>query len=874
MNIVEFRQKYPDYDDMSDQQLADSLYRKFYSDMDRGEFDAKFLGSGPQPATAVAPVPAPQQPEADTYLTRSAEGLGRFLGAIPDIARAARHGAEGIAGQFVQGATLNWADEVVGKGISAITGEPYENIRRDIEGIGQDLPAGARIGAQAAGAALTGGAAVKMLPWLGTYLGNALAGTVGATADAVGRASPGEKMRELMNPWNPALGLGFSLGMQPLAAGVNRAVRGAVDKWSQMHGGVANPYLGTAGRGAQEALASSVELGRKANPGAPELNASSPLLAQDLAEGAANVAKEIGGNPLATQVGAAKGIRQAAADELAGVAGTVDDIAMGQVAQGEAQQRAMTRGLSMTASAKAAKAETSLDEIGKRLAAAGQATAQRGQQMISEAARRIAGTGQNIGREGVQKAGARYQDIGIVPVGLRTTPEEIMASPVVQSNAISKLLENPDVKKVVSGMQKDVRFEGVDPMNLTFLNELTIQLGDQAGGLRSLVPVKATRLDSLRASMMDAMEGAVPGYKEAAAGYRQASTLRSAYDMGYGFDTKKISKEELDALPPEARSEAVAAMAQRFSDLIAPQGGQAQTPAQVAHIANRLKATLSLTFGKDADPFVSEILDGVRKVQAGKAATDIASRGMAGAKPGKVRDAVAPLFNTTKEADEFIASLKAGRADAKAAKGALSQAEAGFSPERLARAREKISGVFDDPTAADDFISSVADALSKKERGKGLSAISEALRSGRADGAREALAPIVGDEAAGAVVGPAEGAARRFALAERVGANMTAIPPEKKTRWLDILRNSISGSIPGIQTRGAIAAGSHVERLATAAADRKIAERVVQILAETDQKKIEAAIRLLNKDFSSARLRAAGMLQGQNALDLWREEAR
>ena len=828
---------------------------------------------GQQPAPASAPPPAaPQQPEADNYLTRSADGLGRFLGAIPDIARAARRGAEGVAGQAVNSATLNFADEAVGKGISALTGEPYENIRRDIDNIGEDLPDSLKFAANVGGAAVTGGAAVKAAPFLGTYLGNILAGTVGSTVDAVGRAEPGKKMEEALNPWNPALGFMFSAGMQPAMAVGNRVGRAVADKWSRMHGGVANPYLGSAGQGAQEALASSVELGKKANPNASDLNADSMLLSQDLAEGAANVAKEVGGDPLATQVGAAKGIKAAASDDLAGVAGTVDDIAMGQVAQGEAQQRAMTKGLSMTASAKAAEAETSLGEIGDRLSLAGQATAKRGQQMIAEAARRIAGTGRNIGREGVQKAGARYQDIGIVPVGLRTAPEEIMASPVVQSNAISKLLENPDVKKVVAGMQKDVRFEGVDPMNLTFLNELTIQLGDQAGGLRSLVPVKATRLDALRASMMDAMEGAVPGYKEAAAGYRQASTLRSAYDMGYGFDTKKISKEELDALPPEARSEAVAAMAQRFSDLIAPQGGQAQTPAQVANIANRLKANLSLTFGKDAEPFVSEILDGVRKVQAGKAATDIASRGMAGAKPSKVRDAVAPLFDTTKEADEFIASLKAGRADAKAAKGALSQAEAGFSPERLARARDKISGVFEDPAAADDLIASVAEALSKKERGKGLSAISEALRGGKAEGAREALAPIVGDEAAGAVVGPAEGAARRFALADRVGANMTAIPPEKKARLLDIVRNSISGSIPGVQTRAAISGAAHAERLATQRADKAIAERVVQILTEPDPAKREAAIRLMTKDFSSARLRAAGMFQAQNVMDMFRNQ--
>ena len=49
MNIQEFRKKYPEYNDISDQQLSDSLHKKFYSDMDRAEFDRRFLGVQTQP---------------------------------------------------------------------------------------------------------------------------------------------------------------------------------------------------------------------------------------------------------------------------------------------------------------------------------------------------------------------------------------------------------------------------------------------------------------------------------------------------------------------------------------------------------------------------------------------------------------------------------------------------------------------------------------------------------------------------------------------------------------------------------------------------------------------------------------------------------
>lgn len=40
-SIAEVRQKYPQYNDMSDAALADALHQKFYSDMPRTEFDAK-----------------------------------------------------------------------------------------------------------------------------------------------------------------------------------------------------------------------------------------------------------------------------------------------------------------------------------------------------------------------------------------------------------------------------------------------------------------------------------------------------------------------------------------------------------------------------------------------------------------------------------------------------------------------------------------------------------------------------------------------------------------------------------------------------------------------------------------------------------------
>lgn len=61
--LADFRAKHPEYNDMPDAALADALYRKFYSDMPRADFDAK-MGSG-QPKvdpSALASLPASDLP--------------------------------------------------------------------------------------------------------------------------------------------------------------------------------------------------------------------------------------------------------------------------------------------------------------------------------------------------------------------------------------------------------------------------------------------------------------------------------------------------------------------------------------------------------------------------------------------------------------------------------------------------------------------------------------------------------------------------------------------------------------------------------------------------------------------------------------------
>lgn len=55
MTLSDIRQQYPQYQDMSDDQLADALHRKFYSDMPREEFNAKVGIAQPQPQQPAKP---------------------------------------------------------------------------------------------------------------------------------------------------------------------------------------------------------------------------------------------------------------------------------------------------------------------------------------------------------------------------------------------------------------------------------------------------------------------------------------------------------------------------------------------------------------------------------------------------------------------------------------------------------------------------------------------------------------------------------------------------------------------------------------------------------------------------------------------------
>lgn len=77
-SITEIRQKYPQYNDMSDDQLADALHRKFYSDMPRDQFNAKIGFAPQQPAEQPMAVPPPTTTQVDPdRMQRPVQGFAR-----------------------------------------------------------------------------------------------------------------------------------------------------------------------------------------------------------------------------------------------------------------------------------------------------------------------------------------------------------------------------------------------------------------------------------------------------------------------------------------------------------------------------------------------------------------------------------------------------------------------------------------------------------------------------------------------------------------------------------------------------------------------------------------------------------------------------
>lgn len=110
-SLADFREQYPQYNDMSDSQLANALYNKFYSDMPRAQFDAR-LGIQPQsqPSATPQPTSAPSAQAASGTPNAQNKWLSSLLAtAGNEIYNTAADGAQRIADVFNPNSAQNVA---------------------------------------------------------------------------------------------------------------------------------------------------------------------------------------------------------------------------------------------------------------------------------------------------------------------------------------------------------------------------------------------------------------------------------------------------------------------------------------------------------------------------------------------------------------------------------------------------------------------------------------------------------------------------------------------------------------------------------------------------------------------------------------------
>lgn len=137
-SIAEIRAKYPQYNDMSDQQIADALHAKFYSDMPRADFDAK-LGLTTTPDAPPAGAKPGSKEYADWAMAMARSGRAKEL---PKVSKdlGFQNPYSDLGGKFTAGYTsavdavpfigptlLDWAQ----KGKAAFNGVPLEDVQRD-----------------------------------------------------------------------------------------------------------------------------------------------------------------------------------------------------------------------------------------------------------------------------------------------------------------------------------------------------------------------------------------------------------------------------------------------------------------------------------------------------------------------------------------------------------------------------------------------------------------------------------------------------------------------------------------------------------------------------------------------------------------------
>lgn len=220
MNMAEVREQYPQYEDLSDAELAKGLHSKFYGDLPFEEFANKI---GLQS----------EESEPQTLAGSSFSSLGLNLSADQvgtDEERSTF--AKGMLRQTAQGATLGFADEGEARIVSMLSNKTYKQARDEIRELNAEFSEenpNTALAANIVGGGLTGGAG--LLKGVGMSAAKS-AGQRVAAGSAIGSAegsaaglgfSDAETANELLSDTAQGGGAGLLLG--GLGGGVLAALK-------------------------------------------------------------------------------------------------------------------------------------------------------------------------------------------------------------------------------------------------------------------------------------------------------------------------------------------------------------------------------------------------------------------------------------------------------------------------------------------------------------------------------------------------------------------------------------------------------------------------------------------------------------------------
>ena len=175
MNVTEFRQQHQEYNDISDEELGDKLYNKFYSDMPKQEFMSKFLVGDKQQSEQS------QQSLGQKILSSAGYALSQQLNpqVVTSVARPVLESGGFIGGGLVGTAVAPGVGSLAGAGLGYAGGKQAANILEQFAGAevpplqkqlvesGKDILSGVawEAGGLGAGAAISKG--VSMIPqWM------------------------------------------------------------------------------------------------------------------------------------------------------------------------------------------------------------------------------------------------------------------------------------------------------------------------------------------------------------------------------------------------------------------------------------------------------------------------------------------------------------------------------------------------------------------------------------------------------------------------------------------------------------------------------------------------------------------------------------